>query len=105
MAFSMEGNVYCAIYAVWRDPDEDARLLAWIDEEMERWRPVSKGVYLGDTDLRRRPDQFISDANFERLERLRSRHDPDDLFCSYHLPDGATPNRKRPRGPLPTLRP
>ena len=32
-----------------------------------RWETVSEGVYLGDTDLRRRPDRFMSDENFARL--------------------------------------
>ena len=96
MAFSLEGNVYCATYAVWDDGGRDAELLGWLDEQMERWETVSEGVYLGDTDLRRRPDQFMSDEHFARLQALRAQRDPDGLFCSYHLPDGATPNRKAP---------
>ncbi len=97
MAFSLQANVYCAMYTVWEDRRDDAAMLAWLDEQMRRWETVSEGVYLGDTDLRRRPDRFMSDANFDRLAALRARHDPDGRFCSYHLPDGMTPNRKSPR--------
>jgi FAD/FMN-containing dehydrogenase len=97
MAFSLQGNVYCATYAVWDDAAQDTAMLGWLGEQMQRWEGISEGVYLGDTDLRRRPDRFMLDHNFERLEALRARRDPDGLFCSYHLPDGATPNRKAPR--------
>jgi FAD/FMN-containing dehydrogenase len=97
MAFSLEANVYCATYTIWDDAARDAEMLGWLDEQMQRWETVSEGVYLGDSDLYRRPDRFMSDQNFARLEGLRAQRDPDRLFCSYHLPDGATPNRKAPR--------
>ena len=97
MAFSLEANVYCAMYTIWDDAAQDAEMLGWLDEQMQRWETVSEGVYLGDSDLRRRPDRFMSDQNFARLEDLRAQRDADRLFCSYHLPDGATPNRKAPR--------
>jgi hypothetical protein len=53
---------------------------------------VGKGVYLGDTDFTRRPDRFMTDENLRRLAEIRARRDPDGLFCSYLLAEGATLN-------------
>jgi FAD/FMN-containing dehydrogenase len=41
------------------------------------------GAYLGDTDFTRRHDRFLSDENFERLQRVRQRWDPAGRFASY----------------------
>ena len=61
------------------------------------WRAVGKGVYLGDTDFTRRPDRFLSDENFRRLQEIRARRDPDGLFCSYLIADGAQLNAEPDR--------
>jgi FAD/FMN-containing dehydrogenase len=93
MAFSIEGRAYLAIYAIWPDPSDDERHREWVVNHANRLAgAVGKGVYLGDTDFTRRPDRFMTDENFARLEEIRARRDPDGLFCSYLIVEGATLN-------------
>ncbi|HEY4829064.1 MAG TPA: FAD-binding oxidoreductase [Solirubrobacteraceae bacterium] len=93
MAFSIEGRAYLAIYAIWPDPADDDRHREWVVNHANRLAgAVGKGVYLGDTDFTRRPDRFMTDENFRRLEEIRARRDPDGLFCSYLIAEGATLN-------------
>jgi FAD/FMN-containing dehydrogenase len=84
MAFSVEGNVYLATYAIWADPADDEAHRSWVHRHIgglaERH---GKGVYLGDTDFTRRADKFMADANFARLQALRAQWDPHGRFCSY----------------------
>lgn len=93
MAFSVEGRAYLATYAIWPDAADDERHRDWVVRHTERLAAaVGKGVYLGDTDFTRRPDRFLSDENFRRLAEIRRRRDPDGIFCSYLLAEGATLN-------------
>jgi FAD/FMN-containing dehydrogenase len=93
MAFSIEGHAYLATYAIWPDPADDDRHRDWVVGHARRLAAaVGKGVYLGDTDFTRRPDRFLSDENFRRLEEIRRQRDPDRLFCSYLIAEGATLN-------------
>ena len=93
MAFSIEGRAYLATYAIWPDPADDERHGDWVVGHARRLaNAVGKGVYLGDTDFTRRPDRFLSEENFRRLEDIRRARDPDELFCSYLIAEGATLN-------------
>lgn len=94
MAFSVEGNVYVATYAIWSDPSEDERYREWVHRRIGAIAETGAGVYLGDTDFTRRPDRFLTDTNFERLEALREKWDPDGRFCSYLIAPKATLNRR-----------
>jgi FAD/FMN-containing dehydrogenase len=97
MAFSVEGHAYIATYAIWPDPADDDRHRDWVVRHTNRLAAVGKGVYLGDTDFTRRPDRFLSDENFRRLHEIRARRDPDGLFCSYLIADGAELNAEPDR--------
>jgi FAD/FMN-containing dehydrogenase len=100
MAFSIEGRAYLATYAIWSDPADDERHREWVVRHTRSLAAsVGKGVYLGDTDFTRRPDRFVSEANFRRLEEIRRRRDPDGLFCSYLIADGAELNAESDRRP------
>ena len=59
MAFSVEGHVYIASYAIWSDPADDERHRSWVVDHTTRLATLGKGVYLGDTDFTRRPDRFL----------------------------------------------
>jgi FAD/FMN-containing dehydrogenase len=83
MAFSMEGNVYVAVYAMCDTAEEDAGVKAWLEERMAALAPVAKGLYLGDSDFTRRSAKFMADANFAKLEALRATYDPNHMFASY----------------------
>lgn len=94
MAFSVEGNVYIATYAIFADPAKDEHYRSWVHDRIGAIAQRGEGVYVGDTDFTRRPDRFMSEANFKRLEQLRAKWDPDGLFCSYLIDPGATLNTR-----------
>ncbi len=101
MAFSVEGHAYIATYAIWSDPAHDERHRSWVVKHTERLAELGKGVYLGDTDFTRRSDRFLAPANFERLEEIRARRDPERRFCGYLIAGdaelNAEPDRRRRR--------
>ncbi len=93
MAFSMEGNVYIAVYAIADGEEDDGRVRGWVQDRMADLAPVAKGLYLGDSDLTVRPAKFMADANFARLEAIRAMHDPNGVFPRYAITAGSTVNQ------------
>jgi FAD/FMN-containing dehydrogenase len=87
MAFSVEGNVYIATYAIYCDPADDERYRDWVHRRTAEIARDGAGVYLGDTDFTRRQDRFLSDANFARLAAVRERWDPAGRFDTYLTAD------------------
>jgi FAD/FMN-containing dehydrogenase len=83
MAFSVEGNVYLAAYAIWTEEADDEAMRDWTHTAGARFAEVGHGVYLGDTDFTRRCDRFLSDEHYARFAEIRARRDPDGLFCSW----------------------
>jgi FAD/FMN-containing dehydrogenase len=90
MALSLQTEVYFAVYTIWQDESEDVPCRAWLANQMQRLEPVTAGQYLGDSDLGVRPLRFISNEAFAKLEQLRKKYDPENLFHSYLAkPDAA----------------
>jgi FAD/FMN-containing dehydrogenase len=92
MAFSLEANVYIAIYAIWVDPEDDERYREWTHHHGGQLATVGKGVYIGDSDFSRRPDRFLADENFARLQEIRAQRDPDGRFVPWLISGGGAPN-------------
>ena len=87
MAFSVQGNVYIATYAIYPDPADDERYRTWVHERTAEIARHGSGVYLGDTDFTRRQDRFLSAPNYRRLEEIRAARDPAGRFESYLTAD------------------
>lgn len=87
MAFSMEAERYLALYGEWRDPADDGRHLNWATKHMQAMTHLGVGSQLADENLRRRPTRVLADANLERLEALRKRHDPQGLIGGWPVAD------------------
>jgi len=83
MAFSMESDLYIALYGVSPDAAGEAASQAWVTERMRELEYLADGIQLADENLDARPFRFLADASFKRLEALRSKYDPDGLFHSY----------------------
>jgi FAD/FMN-containing dehydrogenase len=83
MAFSMQDNLYIALYGVWEDAAEDAAHQAWVTDHMRALEPFASGIQLADENLGARPFRFLAEANFKRLQALRSKYDPQGRFHSY----------------------
>jgi hypothetical protein len=89
MAFSVEGNVYIATYAIYDDEADDAKYREWVHRRTAEIARDGAGVYLGDTDFTGRQDRFLSDENYRRLAEVRAKWDPDGRFASYLSADPA----------------
>jgi FAD/FMN-containing dehydrogenase len=84
MAFSLEANVYLATYGIWEDRGDDERLRSWVHDHHARLAAeVGEGLYIGDSDFGRRPDRFMAEDNFRRLQEIRAQRDPDTRFVPY----------------------
>lgn len=83
MAYSVEDETYIALYAVWQDPAKDEANIEWATGNMKAMEPLASGIQLADENLGRRPANFVSDGNLERLDRIRAEVDPDGLFHEW----------------------
>jgi FAD/FMN-containing dehydrogenase len=83
MAFSLQDDLYIALYSVWESQAEDAAHQAWVTDHMRDLEPLSSGIQLADENLGARPFRFMAERNFEKLQALRSKHDPRGMFHSY----------------------
>ncbi|MFI4956137.1 MAG: FAD-binding oxidoreductase [Gammaproteobacteria bacterium] len=83
MAFSLEDDFYYAVYAAWSDPEDDDKYKRWVTERMRELEPFSSGIQLADENLINRPARFMKDENLKRLDELRSKYDPNNLFYPW----------------------
>jgi hypothetical protein len=83
MAFSMQDNLYIALYSVWENELEDASHQAWVTDHMRELEPLASGIQLADENLDARPFRFLADDNFRRLQTIRAKRDPEGMFHSY----------------------
>jgi len=80
MAYSLDDQIYIALYGVWKDEADTPTASSWAVDNMRTMAPLSTGVQLADENLGARPAPFLADANMARLDALRARHDPDGRF-------------------------
>ncbi len=81
-AFSRDGRIFGALYAIWQDANEDASNLGWLRASIDGIAPICTGAYVGEADLER-PDRALptlSAAVRARLAGLRATYDPSGLF-------------------------
>jgi FAD/FMN-containing dehydrogenase len=83
MAYSVEADIYLALYGSWKDPADEAKYADWARSNMAAMSPFAKGIQLADENLGQRPARFASDAAMAKLDRLRAEYDPDGLFNSW----------------------
>ncbi len=83
MAYSVEDDVYIALYASWRDPADDERHAAWPAARMREMEHLATGIQLADENLGVRPARFVSDEHRRRLDEIRARYDPAGRFHSW----------------------
>ncbi|MFF3322778.1 FAD-binding oxidoreductase [Streptomyces sp. NPDC002889] len=89
MAFSVLGSSYVVPYAIWDDPAEDDISVRWLREAMSTVEPLGTGHYIAETDLTAgatRAERSFTTGDWQRLQALRARYDPDGVFHSYLTP-------------------
>lgn len=83
MALSVQGEVYIAGYTLWNDPALDEEMRRWPVDRMMLLDDISVGGQMNDENMLDHPQDYLSPAAYEKLERLRARHDPDNVFESF----------------------
>lgn len=80
MAYSMEDDIYLALYAVWKEAQDDPHFASWPVERMREMEHLATGCQLADENLGQRPARFVSDKHLARLDQIRAARDPQGRF-------------------------
>ena len=83
MAYSVQGNIYIAINAVYLDPAHDERNMAWAVSQTKKLGSIAVGAQMNDENMTLHPQRYLSAASAMRLEALRAKHDPERRFVSF----------------------
>jgi len=83
MAYSVEDEVYLALYGSWKDAADDDKYGDWARSNMAAMSQLATGIQLADENLGQRPARFATDEAMDRLDRARAVYDPDGLFNSW----------------------
>ncbi|ODQ90599.1 oxidoreductase [Mycolicibacterium holsaticum] len=83
MAYSLEDDIYLALYTVWRDAADDDKYADWARSNMAAMSHLATGIQLADENLGQRPARFATDAAMDRLDKARATYDPDGRFHGW----------------------
>jgi hypothetical protein len=86
MAFSMPGSLFAGVYGIRQDASQDEANQQWVRQTSKLLEPITVGHYIGETDLPadlNRARQSFAPSNWQRLQQLKKKYDPDDAFFSY----------------------
>ena len=83
MAYSVEDEIYLALYGSWKDAADDDKYGDWARSNMAAMSHLATGIQLADENLGRRPARFATDEAMDRLDKARAGYDPDGLFNSW----------------------
>ncbi|MUL67422.1 oxidoreductase [Mycobacterium sp. CBMA 234] len=83
MAYSLEDEVYLAVYSGWADPADDDKYGDWPRSNMAAMSHLATGIQLADENLGARPARFATDAAMARLDAVRAEYDPDGRFYAW----------------------
>lgn len=85
-AFSMTAETLLLCYAIWERPEDDASNARWHREMIAALDPFAVGHYVGESDIVSDPARAarsFAQANWQRLQALRRKYDPDALFHGH----------------------
>jgi hypothetical protein len=83
MVYSVEDDIYLALYTVWKDPADDEKYSDWARSNMAAMAHLASGIQLADENLGARPARFATDDVMTRLDEARAQYDPDGRFHSW----------------------
>jgi FAD/FMN-containing dehydrogenase len=83
MAYSLEAEIYLALYGVWADAADDDRYADWPRSNMASMAHFATGIQLADENLGQRPARFATDDAMARLDAARASYDPNGRFHEW----------------------
>lgn len=84
--FSWLADCFVGCYAIWDEEADDARNFAWLHETLALMDPLAVGHYINEVEGRAHPERYrqcFSEANWQRLQKLREEYDPAGVFHHY----------------------
>ena len=79
----MTAGTLTLCYAIWERPEDDAAHAEWHGQMISGLDRFAVGHYIGESDIVRDPmrhERSFAGANWQRLQTLRRKYDPDGLF-------------------------
>jgi FAD/FMN-containing dehydrogenase len=83
MAYSIEDEVYIALYASWAGEADDRHYASWPGDRMREMEHLATGIQLADENLGTRPARFVTPESLQRLDEIRASYDPEGRFHSW----------------------
>jgi len=83
MAYSIEDEIYLALYGSWKDAGDTDQYGDWARSNMAAMSHLATGIQLADENLGQRPARFATDEAMDRLDKARAAYDPGGLFNSW----------------------
>jgi FAD/FMN-containing dehydrogenase len=83
MAYSLEDEIYLALYGVWADAADDDPYADWPRSNMAAMAEFATGIQLADENLGQRAAPFATDDAMVRLDRARATYDPNGRFHEW----------------------
>lgn len=86
LALSQAARVYGGPWTTWEDSKDDAVNIDWHRKCCEILKPFVSGRYLGESDIvddHSRAEEAFSPANWQRLQQLKTKYDPEGLFHGF----------------------
>lgn len=84
MAFSVEDNIYWALYGAWRNTEDTGKYENWAVNILRGMENLTTGIQLADEGLHKRKDRFMAQPNLDKLDEIRTERDADGLFNAWH---------------------
>jgi FAD/FMN-containing dehydrogenase len=83
MALSVQADIFLAAYSLWDNEADDEAMGRWPVDFFKSVDDISAGAQMNDENLRDHPARYLSEEAEKRLEELRAKYDPEQLFASY----------------------
>ncbi len=84
MAFSIEDQIYIALYGSWKSANDTPQYVDWATDNMKQMAHLATGIQLADENLHNRPARFLKDTHLQKLDIIRSNYDPTGVFNEWH---------------------
>jgi len=84
-AFPHRAGYHIGIYSLWTDREQNDANIAWVRRTWQRIRPLaSGGVYVNELGEDEGSDRVQSayGPNFDRLQKIKAKYDPENLFSA-----------------------
>ncbi len=84
--FSSIAKHYVGCFAIWDDEKDDEFYYRWLEQATTYMDPYAKGHYVNEVEGQRHPERIrlcYSPENWQRLQALRQKYDPQGVFHTY----------------------